>query len=104
MSAAGVGYEPKAYVWIGYGVWAQLWASWTLPLAWAFTWRAMSSRRAVLPAVIFVALTMALHFETGYLALDPGRDLPVPDPERAPAPGCGAPSSSVSARCSPRRG
>ncbi len=67
-SAIGVGYEPKAYVWIGYGVWAQLWASWTLPLAWAFTWRAMSSRRAVLPAVVFVALTMALHFETGYLA------------------------------------
>ena len=71
MSAVGVGYEPKAYVWIGYGVWAQLWASWTLPLAWAFTWRAMASRRAVLPAVVFVALTMALHFETGYLALIP---------------------------------
>jgi hypothetical protein len=71
MSAVGVGYEPKAYVWIGYGVWAQLWASWTLPLAWAFTWRAMSSRRAVPLAVIFVALTMALHFETGYLAFIP---------------------------------
>ena len=69
MSAIGVGYEAKAYVWIGYGVWAQLWASWALPLAWGFTWRAMSSRRAVLPAVIFVALTVALHFETGYLAL-----------------------------------
>ncbi|HEY5025229.1 MAG TPA: hypothetical protein VII76_09650 [Acidimicrobiales bacterium] len=71
MSAVGVGYEPKAYVWIGFGVWAQLWASWTLPLAWAFTWRAVSSRRAVAPAVVFVALTMALHFETGYLALIP---------------------------------
>jgi len=71
MSAVGVGYEAKAYVWIGYGVWAQLWASWALPLAWGFTWRAMSSRRAVLPAVIFVALTVALHFETGYLALIP---------------------------------
>jgi hypothetical protein len=71
MSAVGVGYEPKAYVWIGFGVWAQLWASWTLPLAWAFTWRAMASRRAVLPAVVFVALTMALHFETGYLAVIP---------------------------------
>ena len=69
MSAVGVGYEPKAYIWIGYGVWAQLWASWTLPLAWAFTWRAMSSRRAVLPAAVFVALTVAMHFETGYLAL-----------------------------------
>ncbi len=71
MSAVGVGYEPKAYVWIGFGVWAQLWASWTLPLAWGFTWRAMTSRRAVLPAAGFVALTMALHFETGYLALIP---------------------------------
>ncbi|HVA02819.1 MAG TPA: hypothetical protein VMU64_03650 [Acidimicrobiales bacterium] len=71
MSAVGVGYEPKAYIWIGYGVWAQLWASWTLPLAWAFTWRAMASRRAVVPAAIFVALTIALHFETGYLALIP---------------------------------
>ena len=71
MSAVGVGYEPKAYVWIGYGVWAQLWASWTLPLAWGFTWRAMASRRAVLPAVVFVGLTIALHFETGYLALIP---------------------------------
>jgi len=71
MSAVGVGYEAKAYVWIGYGVWAQLWASWMLPLAWAFTWRAMSSRRAVLPAAVFVALTTAMHFETGYLALIP---------------------------------
>ncbi len=70
-SVPGVGYEPKAYLWIGYGVWAQLWASWTLPLAWAFTWRAMRSRRAVLPAAVLVALTMALHFETGYLALIP---------------------------------
>jgi hypothetical protein len=67
-SALGVGYEPKAYIWIGYGVWAQLWASWTLPLAWGLSWRAMTSRRAVFPAVVFVSLTMALHFETGYLA------------------------------------
>ena len=52
ISAVGVGYEAKAYVWIGYGVWAQLWASWMLPLAWAFTWRAMSSRRAVVPAAV----------------------------------------------------
>jgi len=70
-SSVGVGYEPKAYIWIGYGVWAQLWASWALPLAWGFTWRAMTSRRAVLPAVVFVSLTVALHFETGYLALLP---------------------------------
>ena len=71
-SAAGIGYEDMAYIWRGYGVWTQLWASWTLPLAWAFTFRACdarhSVRRSVLPAVVFIMLTVALHFETGYLA------------------------------------
>lgn len=70
-SAAGIGYETKAYVWVGYGVWTQLWASWTLPLAWGFTYRALHSLRYVLPAVIFIMLTVALHFETGYLAFVP---------------------------------
>ncbi|MGH9131452.1 MAG: hypothetical protein ACRDWV_07215, partial [Acidimicrobiales bacterium] len=65
------GYEPGAYIWVGYGLWSQLWAMWTLPLAWACTWRAMSSRRYVLPAVVLVAVTVAFHFETGYLALIP---------------------------------
>jgi hypothetical protein len=68
-SATGVGYEPKAYVWVGWGVWTQLCASWVLPFAWACTWRALSSRCAVVPAVLCTALTVALHFETGYLAL-----------------------------------
>ncbi len=67
-SAAGIGYEMKAYVWVGYGVWTQLWASWTLPLAWGFSFRALRSLRAALPAVVFIMLTVALHFETGYLA------------------------------------
>jgi hypothetical protein len=71
LSAAGIGYETKAYVWIGYGVWTQLWASWTLPLAWGFTYRALEGRRAIAPAAFFVALTMALHYETGYLAAVP---------------------------------
>ena len=70
-SATGIGYETKAYVWVGYGVWTQLWASWTLPLAWGFTYRALSSLRAALPAVIFIMLTVALHYETGYLAFVP---------------------------------
>ncbi|HTZ10013.1 MAG TPA: YfhO family protein [Acidimicrobiales bacterium] len=68
-TAVGVGYEPKAYVWIGYGVWAQLWGAWALPLAWAWTWRAVQHRRALPGAVVFVALTVSMHFETGYLAL-----------------------------------
>lgn len=71
MSAIAVGYEQKAYIWVGYGVWAQLWASWTLPLAWGFTWRAVRGEGRLLIAVVFVSLTTALHFETGYLAFLP---------------------------------
>jgi hypothetical protein len=71
MSVAGIGFETTAYVWAGFGVWAQLCASWILPLAWGFTFRALSGRGAVLPAVLSIALTVALHFETGYMALLP---------------------------------
>src|SRR6202021_1662390 len=67
--AAGIGYETKAYVWVGYGVWTQLWASWTLPLAWGWSWRAIRDGRGYLRAIGLTALTVALHFETGYLAL-----------------------------------
>jgi hypothetical protein len=72
-SAAGIGYETKAYVWVGYGVWTQLWAAWTLPLAWGFTYRVLSGRRGASAffAVLFIMLTVALHYETGYLALVP---------------------------------
>ncbi|MDQ6803652.1 MAG: YfhO family protein [Actinomycetota bacterium] len=70
-STLGVGYEQKAYLWVGYGVWTQLWASWTLPLAWGFSWRAIRDGRSYFPAVVLVSLTVALHFETGYLALLP---------------------------------
>ena len=69
VSVTGVGYEQHAYVWTGYGVWTQLWASWTLPLAWGFSWRAIRDGRGYFKAVLFTALTVALHFETGYLAL-----------------------------------
>ncbi len=69
MSATGVGYEQHAYVWTGFGVWTQLWASWTLPLAWGWSWRAIRDGRGYLRAILLTALTVALHFETGYLAL-----------------------------------
>ncbi len=69
VSATGVGYEQHAYVWTGYGVWTQLWASWTLPLAWGLSWRALRDGRGYGRAVLLTALTVALHFETGYLAL-----------------------------------
>ncbi|MGH9079390.1 MAG: hypothetical protein ACRDYE_04795 [Acidimicrobiales bacterium] len=68
VSVPSVGYEHGAYLWIGYGLWAQLWASWTLPLAWAFTWRAMDESNFLLPAALCIALTAGFHFETGYLA------------------------------------
>jgi hypothetical protein len=70
-SVPGIGYETKAYVWAGYGVWTQLWASWTLPLAWGFTHRAIGSLRSLLPAAVLIALTVGLHYETGYLAFVP---------------------------------
>ena len=63
-----VGYEIGAYMWSGYGIWAQLCASWALPFAWAWTWRALNDRRYTLHAVFFIALTASLHFETGYSA------------------------------------
>jgi hypothetical protein len=69
VSAPGIGYEQHAYVWTGFGVWTQLWAMWTLPLAWGCSWRAIRDGRGYLAAVGLTALTVALHFETGYLAL-----------------------------------
>jgi hypothetical protein len=67
-SVPGIGYEQHAYVWSGYGVWTQLWASWALPFAWALTWRAVADKRFIAPAATAVALTAVLHYETGYLA------------------------------------
>ncbi|MFZ0384949.1 MAG: YfhO family protein, partial [Solirubrobacteraceae bacterium] len=69
VSTPGVGYEQHAYVWTGFGVWTQLWASWTLPLSWGYSWRAIRDGRGYFRAVLLTALTVALHFETGYLAL-----------------------------------
>lgn len=69
VSVTGVGYEQHAYAWTGFGVWTQLWAMWTLPLAWGLSWRAIRDGRGHFAAVLLTALTVALHFETGYLAL-----------------------------------
>ena len=71
MSTTAIAYEQNAYVWRGYGVWTQLWASMTLPLAWGCSWRAVRDGRGYLPAVALVSLTAMLHFETGYLAFAP---------------------------------
>ena len=70
-STVGIGYEQHAYIWTGFGVWTQLWAAITLPLAWGFSWRFIRDGRHALAAITATALTIALHFETGYLALVP---------------------------------
>lgn len=69
VSTLGVGYEQQSYLWIGYGVWSQLLAMWTLPLAWGWSWRAMQHRRALLPATVTITATIAFHYFTGYLAI-----------------------------------
>lgn len=64
-----LGYEWGSYAWRGYGTWTQLWGMWLLPFAWALSWRAISSGRAYALAALVLALTVAVHLLTGYLAL-----------------------------------
>ncbi|MBI4259134.1 MAG: hypothetical protein HY658_01080 [Actinobacteria bacterium] len=68
-SEAGLGFEHGSYTWRGSGVWTQLWAMWTLPLAWGLSWQAVAHRRRLLGAALAVGFTVAFHFVTGYLAL-----------------------------------
>ena len=69
-STPGYGYELGSYTWRGYGMWSQLWAMWLMPLAWGFSWRAVSQSRPTRYAVaaLVVGLTAAFHFLSGYLA------------------------------------
>jgi hypothetical protein len=67
-SVTSHGYESQSYVWLGTGLWSQLWAMWTLPLAWGFSWRYISRRRYLFGAVATLALTIIFHFLTAYLA------------------------------------
>jgi Gpi18-like mannosyltransferase len=69
VSAPGYGYEHGSYTWRGYGVYSQLWAMWLLPLAWGMTWRAVTRGGRYAAAAGTLALTIACHFITGYLAL-----------------------------------
>jgi Gpi18-like mannosyltransferase len=69
VSASGYGYEHASYTWRGYGVYSQLWAMWLLPIAWGLTWRAVARGRYYAAAAAALALTIACHFITGYLAL-----------------------------------
>lgn len=69
VNVAGYGYQDSSYTWAGYGVWTQLWGMWLLPLAWGLSWRAVSQGRNFALAALAIALTIACHFLTGYLAL-----------------------------------
>jgi hypothetical protein len=71
VSATGYGYEADSYTWLGNGLWSQEWGMYLLPLAWGLAWRAVNGagRTAYALAALTVALTIATHFITGYLAL-----------------------------------
>jgi hypothetical protein len=64
-----LGYEWGSYAWRGYGTWTQLWGMWLLPFAWGLSWRAVSQGRAYAVTALVLALTVACHLLTGYLAL-----------------------------------
>lgn len=67
-SVTGRGFGHQSYVWIGSGLWSQLWAMWTLPLAWAFSWRYITQRKSLAAAVVTLSLTIAFHFLSAYLS------------------------------------
>jgi len=69
VSVSGYGYEHGSYTWRGYGTWSQLWGMWLLPLAWGLSWRAVKGVGSFALGALAVALTVACHLLTGYLAL-----------------------------------
>ena len=69
ISVSGYGYEHGSYTWRGYGTWSQLWGMWLLPLAWGLSWRAVKGVGSLALGAVAVALTVACHLLTGYLAL-----------------------------------
>jgi len=69
VSASNYGYEHGSYTWQGYGVYTQLFAMWLLPICWGLTWRAVSRGRGYAVAALALALTIATHLMTGYLAV-----------------------------------
>ena len=68
-SAPTLGYEWGSYTWRGYGTWTQLWGMWLLPFAWGFGYRAVSRAGSYAVAALVIAVTVAVHLLTGYLAL-----------------------------------
>jgi hypothetical protein len=68
VSASSYGFEQGSYTWYGYGLWAQLWGMWLLPIALGFAWRAVSGKGHYALAALAVALTIASHLVLGYFA------------------------------------
>jgi hypothetical protein len=69
VSAPTLGYEWGSYAWRGYGTWSQVWGMWLLPFAWGLGFRAVVRGRSYAWAALAVAMTIAVHLLTGYLAL-----------------------------------
>jgi hypothetical protein len=69
VSVTGYGYEHGSYVWRGNGVWSQLFGMWLFPIALALSWRAVSRGKGYAVAALFLGLTIACHFLTGYVAI-----------------------------------
>ncbi len=68
MSLRGYGVEQQSYDWLGSGMWTQLWGIWVLPLAWGASYRAISRKEFRGLAIVLLAMTIAFHFLTAYLA------------------------------------
>lgn len=70
VSFTGTGFEQNAYAYIGGAeLWTQLFGGWALAFAWAASWRAFCDGRYLWLAAGLSGLTIAFHFECGYLAL-----------------------------------
>lgn len=69
VSVTAVGFEWTSYLWGGPGVWSQLWAMMLVGPAMALSWRAVRGTGSIALASGLLALTLAMHFQTGYMAL-----------------------------------
>ena len=69
VSIPSYGYEHGSYTFQGWGVYTQLWGMWLLPLTWGLMARAIQRGRGYPLAALALALTIATHLMTGYLAV-----------------------------------
>ena len=68
VSAPATATSTASYTWQGWGVYSQLWAMWLLPLAWGSRGGPSHTGGRYAAAAAALALTIACHFITGYLA------------------------------------